>query len=69
MTAVWALTWLGQSAALAALTAAFVRLPACRWSGPAALGDALGGAGAAAGRTTATFFAQIGSRVPQLLIE
>jgi hypothetical protein len=68
MTAVWALTWLGQSTALAALTAAFVRLPACRWSGPAALGDAMGGAGAA-GRTTASFFARIGSRVPQLLIE
>jgi beta-lactamase regulating signal transducer with metallopeptidase domain len=32
MTTVWALTWLGQSAALAALTAAFVRLPGCRSS-------------------------------------
>ena len=30
MTVVWALTWLGQSAALAAVTAAFVRLPTCR---------------------------------------
>jgi beta-lactamase regulating signal transducer with metallopeptidase domain len=40
-----------------------------RWSGPAALGDAMGGAGAAAGRTTASFFARIGSRVPQLLIQ
>ena len=30
MTIVWALTWLGQSAALAALTAAFVRLPGFR---------------------------------------
>jgi beta-lactamase regulating signal transducer with metallopeptidase domain len=30
MTVVWALTWLGQSTAVAALTAAFVRLPACR---------------------------------------
>jgi len=35
MTVVWALTWLGQSAALAALTAAFVRLPACRASAAA----------------------------------
>jgi beta-lactamase regulating signal transducer with metallopeptidase domain len=32
MTVVWALTWLGQSAALAALTAAFVRFPGCRQS-------------------------------------
>jgi beta-lactamase regulating signal transducer with metallopeptidase domain len=32
MTVVWALTWLGQSAALAALTAAFVRLTAGRSS-------------------------------------
>jgi beta-lactamase regulating signal transducer with metallopeptidase domain len=35
MTVVWALTWLGQSAALAALTAAFVRLPAHRSSAAA----------------------------------
>jgi len=35
MTVVWALTWLGQSAALAALTAAFVRLPGCRRSAAA----------------------------------
>ena len=35
MTIVWALTWLGQSAALAALTAAFVRLPGCRRSAAA----------------------------------
>ncbi len=35
MTVVWALTWLGQSAALAALTAAFVRLPGCRSSAAA----------------------------------
>jgi len=32
MTVVWALTWLGQSAALAALTAALVRLPGLRQS-------------------------------------
>ena len=35
MTVVWALTWLGQSAALAALTAVFVRLPGCRPSAAA----------------------------------
>lgn len=40
-----------------------------RWSGPAALGDAMGGAGATAGRTAASFLARIGSRVPQLLIK
>ena len=32
MTVVWAFTWLGQSAALAVLTAAFVRLPGLRQS-------------------------------------
>jgi beta-lactamase regulating signal transducer with metallopeptidase domain len=32
MSVVWALTWLGQSAAFAALTAACVRLPGCRQS-------------------------------------
>ena len=35
MTVVWALTWLGQSAALAALTAACVRLPGMRTSAAA----------------------------------
>ena len=35
MTAVWALTWLGQSAALAVLTAACVRLPGLRTSAAA----------------------------------
>jgi len=35
MTVVWAFTWLGQSAALAALTAVFVRLPGCRQSAAA----------------------------------
>jgi hypothetical protein len=37
------------------------------WSGPAALGQATGGAAATAGRATASFFARIGSQVPQLL--
>jgi hypothetical protein len=37
MTVVWAWTWLGQSAALAALTAAFVRLPGFRGSAAAGL--------------------------------
>ena len=35
MTVDWALTWLGQSAALAALTAPFVRLPGLRASAAA----------------------------------
>jgi len=35
MTVVWALSWLGRSAALVALTAAFVRLPGCRRSAAA----------------------------------
>jgi beta-lactamase regulating signal transducer with metallopeptidase domain len=35
MTVVWTFTWLGQSAALAVLTAAFVRLPGCRASAAA----------------------------------
>jgi beta-lactamase regulating signal transducer with metallopeptidase domain len=37
------------------------------WSGPAAVGDATGAAAAAIGRTTASFVARAGSRVPQLL--
>jgi hypothetical protein len=37
------------------------------WSGPAAIGEATGGAAATAGRATASFFTRLGSHVPQLL--
>jgi hypothetical protein len=37
------------------------------WSGFASVGEATGGAGAAAGRTTASLFSRLGSHVPQLL--
>jgi len=37
------------------------------WSGPAARGHAAGAAAAAGGRATASFFARLGSRVPQLI--
>jgi len=36
------------------------------WSGPAAIGQATGGAAATAGRATASFVTRFGSRVPQL---
>ena len=60
MTVVWALTWLGQSAALAALTVVDLRW----WSGPVAMGEATGGAAASVGRATASVVARIGSFVP-----
>ena len=37
------------------------------WSGPVAIGETTGGASAAAGRATASFFTRLGSHVPQLL--
>ncbi|HSP91896.1 MAG TPA: M56 family metallopeptidase, partial [Vicinamibacterales bacterium] len=37
------------------------------WSGPAARGHAAGATAAAGGRATASFFARLGSRVPQLI--
>ncbi len=36
------------------------------WSGPAAIGQATGGAAATAGRATASLFTRFGSHVPQL---